>query len=110
MTRLGLLLCAVLTGAAPLAAAGPQRVLWRCEVVYQPSRAVWVRRVDVLHDNRQVQRVLIDGVPVYTFAVRDTTILTALDNERVQFDARAQAWASDFRGVASGQGRCEREP
>ena len=50
----------------------------------------------------------IDGVPVYTFNVQGTVILTALDNERIQIDTAAQTWTSDFRGLASAQGRCER--
>ena len=50
----------------------------------------------------------IDGVPVYTFAIAQTVIMTSLDNERIQIDTAARTWASDFRGQATGQGRCER--
>lgn len=94
-------------GAVPLA---PAQVTWLCEVVYQPSRQVWVREVVVSYDKRRVLGVGIDGVPVYTFAVRETTLLTALDNERVQLDTQSRTWTSDFRGVATGAGRCERAP
>ena len=60
------------------------------------------------YDQRRVRSVHIDGVPVYTFAVRETVILTALDNERIQIDTASQTWTSDFRGLATAQGRCER--
>ncbi|MEY2683829.1 MAG: hypothetical protein RJA09_973 [Pseudomonadota bacterium] len=96
-------------------ARGEQRrpnpeVTWRCEVVYQPARQVWPREVRIAYNQRRVLAVAIDGVPVYTFAVRETTLLTALDNERVQFDTAAGSWSSDFRGLAQGAGRCERLP
>jgi hypothetical protein len=73
-----------------------------------PARAVWVRTVDIEYDQKRVLSVAIDGVPVYSFNVRDTLILTALDNERIQIDTATQSWTSDFRGMASSQGRCER--
>ena len=79
-----------------------------CDAVYQPARTNWLRTVDIAFDGRRVRRVLIDGVPVYTFTVFETTILTALDNERIQIDTATQLWTSDFRGQATGAGRCER--
>ena len=108
-----LIACAALTAADGGWATPPStdpRVSWRCEVVYQPSRQVWVRAVEVTYNRRRVLAVGIDGVPVYTFAVRETTLLTALDNERVQFDTQSLTWRSDFRGLATGAGRCERAP
>lgn len=93
-----------------LGAAGAQaatEVHWRCEVVYQPAREVWVRELTLTHDNRRLTRVAIDGVPVYTFSVYGQWILTSQDNERVQIDVGSRTWQSDFRGLASGQGRCE---
>jgi hypothetical protein len=33
--------------------------------------------------------------------------VTGLDNERIQIDLVGRLWQSDFRGLASGQGRCE---
>jgi hypothetical protein len=90
--------------------AAPQTVTLQCEAVYQPARSTWTRVVDIDMDDRRILAVRIDGVPVYTFAVRDTWILTALDNERIQIDAAAGQWRSDFRGLAQSQGRCERQP
>ncbi|MCB4362880.1 hypothetical protein KIH07_04000 [Hydrogenophaga taeniospiralis] len=106
-----------LAGAqAPASAAGPlerpgadaQRVGLVCEAVYLPARAPWVRTVDIGYDQRRVRSVHIDGIPVYTFTVQGTLILTALDNERIQIDTATQTWTSDFRGLATAQGRCER--
>jgi hypothetical protein len=79
-----------------------------CEAVYLPARSVWVRTVGIGYDQRRVRSVLIDGVPVYSFSVQGTVILTALDNERIQIDTASQTWSSDFRGLASAQGSCER--
>lgn len=79
-----------------------------CEAAYLPARATWTRTVDIAYDEQRVRSVRIDNVPVYTFAIRETVIFTALDNERIQIDTAAQTWASDFRGQASAQGRCER--
>lgn len=84
------------------------KVVLVCEAVYLPTRNVWVRTVGVDYDQKRVLSVAIDGVPVYSFNVRDTLILTSLDNERIQIDTAAQSWSSDFRGVATSQGRCER--
>lgn len=79
-----------------------------CEAVYQPAHTVWVRTVDIAYDARRVTAVSVDGVPVHSFAVRGEVLLTSLDNERIQIDTAGPAWTSDFRGVASAQGRCER--
>ena len=84
------------------------QVVLVCEAAYLPARSVWTRTVAIAYDQKRVRSVLIDGVPVYTFAVRGTVILTALDNERIQIDTAAQTWTSDFRGLASANGRCER--
>ena len=93
--------------AAPATGANSKVVLV-CEAVYLPARNVWVRTVAIEYDQKRVLSVQIDGVPVYTFNVRETIILTALDNERIQIDTATQTWTSNFRGVASSQGRCER--
>lgn len=95
------------TPAEPDATATGNVVLV-CEAAYLPTRSVWVRKVGINYDQQRVLSVQIDGVPVYTFNVQGTVILTALDNERIQIDTAAQTWTSDFRGVASSQGRCER--
>jgi len=84
------------------------QVVLVCEAAYLPARTVWTRTVAIAYDQKRVRSVVIDGVPVYTFAVRDTVILTSLDNERIQIDTAAQTWTSDFRGLASAHGRCER--
>ena len=84
------------------------QVVLVCEAAYLPARTVWTRTVAIEYDQQRVRSVLIDGVPVYTFAIRGTVILTSLDNERIQINTAAQSWSSDFRGVASAHGRCER--
>jgi len=91
------------------AQAGAEVVLV-CEAVYLPARTTWTRTVSIGYDKKRVNTVLIDGVPVYTFTVSGTTILTAIDNERIQIDTASQTWTSDFRGQATAQGRCERSP
>jgi hypothetical protein len=96
--------CLLALGAEAQAATD---VRWRCEVVYQPARQVWVRELTLSHDDKRLTRVAIDGVPVYTFAVYEQWIMTSQDNERVQIDVGSRTWQSDFRGLASGQGRCE---
>ncbi|EGI75764.1 hypothetical protein [Hylemonella gracilis] len=83
-------------------------VNYRCEPVYQPARNVWVRTVGLVHDDKKITEVRIDGVPVYSFNVHGARVLTALDNERIAFDADQLSWQSDWRGVMQAQGRCER--
>ena len=78
-----------------------------CEAVYMPAQTVWPRTVAIEYDQRRIQAVSIDGVKVYTFDVRDTWILTSMDNERIQINTATLAWTSDFRGLASAQGRCD---
>jgi len=114
----GLLLACI--GALPVGAVEPAKqstttappatgtVTLVCEPVYMPSRATWARTVTVAYDQRRIREVAIDGQPVYSFAIQDTLILTSLDNERIQVDVAAQRWSSDFRGLATAQGRCER--
>jgi hypothetical protein len=96
---------ALLSGGAQAAVKQVQLV---CDAVYMPARTSWSRVVDIGYDEKRVRSVSIDGVPVYTFAIAQTVIMTALDNERIQIDTAAQTWASDFRGQATAQGRCER--
>lgn len=106
-------LCAV--AAAPVLAQGKNKkaeavseVTLVCEAAYLPARTTWTRTVRIGYDKKRVRAVQIDGVPVYTFTVQETVILTAIDNERIQIDTAAQTWTSDFRGQATAQGRCER--
>ena len=80
---------------------------WTCNAFYLPARSIWQRTVDIESDGNDVRAVQIDGVPVYAFNIQGTTVLTAVDGERIQFDPVAQSWASDLRGVVSSVGRCD---
>ena len=94
---------------APLATpVAPGLISWTCNAFYLPARSIWQRTVGVEFDASGVRAVQIDGVPVYTFSIEGTTLLTAVDAERIQFDTAAQTWSSDLRGIVSSQGRCER--
>lgn len=95
-------------GAVTTAHAALRQVQLVCDAVYMPARTSWNRVVDIGYDDKRVRSVSIDGVPVYTFAIAQTVIMTALDNERIQIDTASQTWTSDFRGQATGRGRCER--
>ena len=81
---------------------------WTCNAFYLPARSIWQRTVAIELDSSGVRSVQIDGVAVYAFTVQGTRVLTAIDSERIQFDAAAQTWTSDLRGIVSSQGRCER--
>lgn len=81
-----------------------------CDVVYLPTRASWVREVVLSHSRQRLTTVAVDGVPVYSFALNGTWVLTSLDNERIQIDLSQPAWTSDFRGLATGQGHCALMP
>lgn len=95
-------------GKAPKGQAKEKEVTLVCEAVYLPARTTWTRTVRIGYDKKRVRSVHIDGVPVYTFTVQETVILTAIDNERIQIDTASQTWTSDFRGQSTAQGRCER--
>lgn len=102
------LMAAPSAGAAKATAKNAvERTLLRCEVVYMPARATWVREVALLSKGGRMGEVQIDGQAVYTFTVQDTTVFTSQDNERIQIDLAQRSWRSDLRGQASGQGRCE---
>lgn len=115
--RLAAALVPLLLAAGPGAAhaqapasppAGPGQITLVCDAVYLPARSNWLREVRFVIDGERIRRLEIDGVPVYSFAVFETVILTALDNERIQIDTATLSWRSDFRGQASSEGRCER--
>ena len=89
--------------------AAEQRVTLVCEAVYLPARSSWTRTVEIGHDQQRVRSVQIDGVAVHTFTIVGTLILTSQDNERIRIDTAAQTWSSDFRGLATGEGRCARK-
>ena len=113
----GLLLACL--GALPVGAAEPVKktptpppiadtVTLVCEAVYLPTRAHWARTVSVAYDQQRIREVVIDGQTVHSFSIQGTLILTSQDNERIQIDVATQTWRSDFRGLASAEGRCER--
>ena len=82
---------------------------YRCEAVYQPQRSVWARDVELVHDERRLVDVRVDGVSVYSFRVDGAAVYTALDNERIVFDVQTLRWRSDWRGLFTSAGRCEKE-
>ncbi len=108
------LVCFVLSlaGMSTLATAAETKsnavgvTVWTCSAFYLPARSIWQRTVDIEFDAQDVRTVQIDGIPVYTFNIQGTTVLTAVDGERIQFDPVAQTWASDLRGIVSSLGRC----
>ncbi|MGJ4748677.1 hypothetical protein ACQV5M_20115 [Leptospira sp. SA-E8] len=103
----GLVLFLLLSPALTRAAEASR---YRCEAVYQPARSVWVRSVTLVHDEKKIIEVQIDEVPVYSFNVHGTLVLTAQDNERIAFDAGKLSWQSDWRGLMQSSGRCEKAP
>jgi hypothetical protein len=78
-----------------------------CAVVYMPERRTWPRRVSIRWQGDRLLGLQIDGLQPYSFSVDGTALATALDNERILLDLASMEWASDFRGLASGRGRCE---
>lgn len=98
---------AVLGVSVSQAQTGADQAVLQCEPVYMPAQTVWPRTVAITYDQRKVKAVSIDGQKVYTFQVRDTWILTSMDNERIQINTATLAWTSDFRGLATSEGRCD---
>ena len=90
------------------ASAQTGSVSWTCQAFYLPARSIWKRTLAIEYDAEVIRTVAIDGVAVHAFSVIDSSVMTAIDGERIQFDATAQTWTSDLRGVVSSQGRCER--
>ena len=89
--------------------AAPQTLNLTCAVAYMPARSTWVRTVQLVWDGNTLGSVRIDGLTPHSFSVDADRVATAIDNERIQVDLRQMQWTSDFRGLASGQGRCETE-
>ena len=79
---------------------------WTCNAFYLPARSIWQRIVAIEFDGNDVRAVQIDDVPVFAFNIQGTTVLTAVDGERIQFDPTIQTWSSDLRGIVSSQGNC----
>ena len=92
------------------AVAAPSSVVLSCAVAYLPQRSTWVREVRIDWDRKSIRRLHIDGVEPHGFSLIAQGVMTAVDNERIQIDLVARQWQSDFRGHATGQGRCETVP
>jgi hypothetical protein len=103
---LGLLAWAALSPAV----AAPSVLVLSCAVAYLPQRSTWVREVRIEWDQKAIRRLHIDGVAPYGFSWLPQGVMTAVDNERIQIDLASRQWQSDFRGHATGQGRCETVP
>jgi hypothetical protein len=82
-------------------------VSFSCKAFYLPARSIWKRLVDFEFDTKGVRTIRIDGVAVYTFTIDGSSIMTAVDGERIQIDAAQMTWSSDLRGIVSSQGHCE---
>lgn len=91
------------------AQAASETVSLTCAVFYVPARSTWVRQVQIEWDDKAVVALRVDGLTTHSFATEANGLLTAIDNERIQIDLHQALWTSDFRGLASGQGRCEAE-
>lgn len=89
------------------ALAAPSALVLSCAVAYMPQRSTWVREVRIEWDQKAIRRLHIDGVEPYGFSLLPHGVMTAVDNERIQIDLSTRQWQSDFRGHATGQGRCE---
>jgi hypothetical protein len=90
--------------------AAPSSVVLSCAVAYLPQRSTWVREVRIDWDQKAIRSLRIDGVEPHGFSLIAQGVMTAVDNERIQIDLVARQWQSDFRGHATGQGRCETVP
>ena len=104
-----MLALAVAALGAPMtgALAAPSSVVLSCSVAYLPQRSTWVREVRIDWDQKAIRRLRIDGQEPYSFSLVPGGLVTGLDNERIQLDLVGRQWQSDFRGLATGQGRCE---
>jgi len=92
------------------AAAAPSKVVLSCAVAYLPQRSTWVREVRIDWDKKAIRNLQIDGLQPHGFSLIPQGVMTAVDNERIQIDLVTRQWQSDFRGHATGQGRCETVP
>jgi hypothetical protein len=106
-TAFGAVLCLATLSSAM---AAPSSVVLSCAVAYLPQRSTWVREVRIDWDKKAIRSVHIDGVQPHGFSLIPQGVMTAVDNERIQIDLVTRQWQSDFRGLATGQGRCETVP
>ncbi len=79
---------------------------YTCRVLYEPSRSLWVRELELDYDSKAFQVLRIDGVRLHGFSVDGAVIVTHLDNERIFIDLSVPSWRSQFREAAVGQGVC----
>jgi hypothetical protein len=103
----GAVVCLAVLGPA---VAAPSSVVLSCAVAYLPQRSTWVREVRIDWDKKAIRSLRIDGLEPHGFSPTPQGVMTAVDNERIQIDLVARQWQSDFRGYATGQGRCETAP
>ena len=92
------------------AVAAPSSVVLSCAVAYLPQRSTWVREQRIDWDKKAIRGLRIDRLEPHGFSLIPQGVMTAVDNERIQIDLVARQWQSDFRGHATGQGRCETVP
>lgn len=92
------------------AVAAPSKVVLSCAVAYLPQRSTWVREVRIDWDKKAIRSLQIDGLQPHGFSLIPQGVMTAVDNERIQIDLVTRQWQSNFRGLATGQGRCEAAP
>lgn len=78
-----------------------------CAVAYLPQRSTWTRQVVLRWIGDEFQEMEIDGIRPHAVQPQGTVLATALDNERIQLDLATMEWASDYRGLATGRGRCD---
>jgi hypothetical protein len=76
-------------------------------VAYLPQRSSWQRRVTIRWEGELFKGLEIDGLRPHAVSAQGPLLATALDNERIQLDLASLEWTSDFRGQATGRGRCE---
>jgi hypothetical protein len=110
LTSLSLSLALNASAQTPANAAKPAKKLktlsYSCRVLYEPSRSLWVRELEIDYDSKAFQVLRIDGVRVHGFAVDGASVITHLDNERIYLDLNIPSWKSEFREAAQGQGVC----
>jgi hypothetical protein len=79
---------------------------YTCRVLYEPSRSLWVRELEIDYGKKTFTELRIDGIKAHGFSVTGGTIITHMDNERIMLDLNVPSWRSEFREAAQGQGVC----
>ncbi len=108
-----LLLGAALVQSAAFAQTPPAKpkpfvktLNFTCRVLYEPSKALWVRELEIDYGKKAFTELRIDGIKAHGFSVTGGTIITHMDNERIMLDLNVPSWRSEFREAAQGQGVC----